>query len=187
MDQFLLDDEVADLENKNEDRISYKELKTAISRIKLSQKERKTDKAKKLWKKTKLVKVIAGMRITAPVHDTIEEEGPSPMSWSDVGQPSPQKPVGDGTVSLDHSMERRATNIMDASSQKCITAEDTEQRRNSDAMRDRRMRLMHAGIRSGIFVFNSPDLYFMLRDTRCKSRLSDNVLLILNYDSIAYS
>lgn len=64
------------------------------------------------------------------------------------------------------------SNIMDASSMKMDanpephSAKHSTKRKASQLMKLRRVQLLHAGIKSGIFVFDSPELYFFLRDTR---------------------
>ena len=78
------------------------------------------------------------------------------------------------TLTVGYTPSRASTigNIMDASSMKMevnpapLSAKHSTKRKASQLLKLRRVQLLHAGIKSGIFVFDSPELYFFLRDTR---------------------
>jgi hypothetical protein len=161
MDRFVLDDERSDLEDENKaERISYKELKDAIYKIQTSEKVKEEHKTE-----------------TRP---TLSKAGPGRVSGAD----SSVARIHHRTESHATPFERfrnsssDATTVLGACSVKApapVQQRESEKyredrvqsakRRDSMTNRLRRLQLLHAGIKSGIFFFDSPSLYFFCRDT----------------------
>lgn len=214
LDKFVLDDEMADLNEEQHDRISYKELKKAIEKSKLSEKakemkEENTAPRSHLWNKASLIKTLIKLNPGENIaqNDNNRRLSSTSQGTSGVLQGNPRSPekslvrgrrqesrndvrrqslqpdsskstgVDDKTrkfsvTSVETvSQPYTPSSIIDASSIKMnanipVFSEKFEARRKeSQALAMRRLQLLHAGIKSGVFLFDSPGLYFLLRDT----------------------
>jgi hypothetical protein len=218
MDKFVLDDERADLEDENkEERISYKELKDAVDKIKTSAKVKQITeeyeppstptRATMLWKKSKAIKTA--MMITTSKASKAADYAPAspgPISsdasgiiemcsldsdavTADVNHLQSidvDSSSSAGFAQLGAGRDRTTSkSVLDACSAKRPREDEAEgqgqgsdsskwhedrkisaARRDSQVHRMRRVQLLHAGIKSGVFFFDSPALYFLLRNIR---------------------
>jgi hypothetical protein len=186
MDKFLLDDEVSDLEDATQlRRISYKELKSAMERIKSSEKIKHTQlsshspkkdgkpmelsRGATLWNKTKGIKMALRMK------NAHSANNPSPYVATDAGTAGGVLQASSCKVRGLHSPMASAVNSTTNSSRGSTRGSlrgsvrgsvRRVSRKESVDHRLRREQLLGAGIKSGIFFFDSPYIYFQLRDIR---------------------